>query len=335
MAGVTLGLGAYRGRAEIAARQFVWATGLSAAIIGDEDIPRLTELTARHCPASMSSADFPFAAKLFLLDLLDCERLVYFDSDLLYVNRWDPTKLDPNALHVVRDKWWRPAIRADCKRWGLPFGHYFNSGFLVLNRELHLPFLHGAANSWRRHRSPFHDQPSLNGEAFHRKLRIDWMHRDYNLLARVGTVEAGKFPIKALHLGGSCREAVFHEVIAKYQGRGTEFAAPEGSTMAGTWIYERGGKSRRIEFWEDGIIGHGGAQCERFWRIWPSDGVPTLTIFGISNAPKKVTETLRAARDGNVWRGRWLHSEKNEVVLRPVSTHAVNGGKIDRLTQTM
>ena len=154
--GVTLGLMAYRKRAEIAARQFVWATGLSAAIIGDEDIPRLTELIVRYCPLSMSSADFPFAAKLFLFDLLDCERLVYFDADLLYVNRWDPTKLDPNALHVVRGQWlWHPAVRADCDRWGLPFGHYFNSGFFVLNRELHLPFLRGGAihrrSTTRRH----------------------------------------------------------------------------------------------------------------------------------------------------------------------------------------
>jgi hypothetical protein len=87
MAGVTLGLKRYRGRAEIAARQFLWATGLSAAIIGDEDISRVAELIVRHCPASMPFSHFPYAAKLFLFELLDWERLVYFDADLLYVNR--------------------------------------------------------------------------------------------------------------------------------------------------------------------------------------------------------------------------------------------------------
>ena len=94
--------------------------------------------------------------------------------------------------------------------------------------------------------------------------------------------------------------------------------------MAGMWIYERGGKSRKVEFWADGIIGQGGAECERFWRIWPGDGGPTLTIFGMSNGPRRVTETVRATRHGDVWRGRWLHSEKYKVILRPASAHSTH-----------
>ena len=69
------------------------------------------------------------------------------DADLLFVNRWDPTALDPDALHAVRDRWWNPGVHADSRQWGLPFGHYFNSGLLVLNRQLHLPLLRAAADT--------------------------------------------------------------------------------------------------------------------------------------------------------------------------------------------
>jgi hypothetical protein len=234
--------------------------------------------------------------------------------------------LDPDALHVVRDPWWNSGVRMDSQHWGLPFGHYFNSGFLVLKRELHLPLLHGAAKSWGRHPSPFRDQPSLNGEAFHRQVRINWMHRDYNVIGGDRTVEAGKFPVKGLHLGGRREEGAFREVIAKYQGQGAEPPAPDGISMAGTWIYERGGKQRELEFWEDGMIGRGGAACERYWRIRLDGGVPTLAIFGAPAGERNLTETLRATRDGNVWRGRWLRFGKNGVVLRPAPLSMATSG---------
>jgi hypothetical protein len=317
MVGVTIGLRAFRGRAEFAARQFQWATGLDAVIVEDEDLPSIVDLIVRHCPASLPFAHFPYATKLFLFDMIDCERIVYFDADLLYVNRWDPTALDPEALHIVRDRWWNDGVQGDCRNWGLPFGHYFNAGFFILNRRLHLPLLRAAARSWGCHPSPLFDQSFLNGEAFRQKVSLNWMHRDYNLVGGDCTVEAGRFPIMGLHVGGGFAETAFPDIISKCQGRGLERVAFGGAKMGGTWIYERGSEQRSMEFWEDGMIGRGGAACEQYWRLWSEDGVPTLGVFGNSGGEALTTETFRAIRDGDVWRGRWARFEQNEVILRP------------------
>ena len=324
MAGVTLGLGAYRGRAEIAARQFAWATGLPAAVVEDRDLDRVRNLISTHGPADLAAREIPFVTKLFVLDLVDRDRVVYFDADLLYVNRWDPLKLDPDCLHVVRDRDWFGSVQADCHVWDIPADRYFNTGLLVLNRRLHLPVLREAARCWSsRTDSPFHDQGRINAAACHLGARIHWLHRDHNALGDDRTCEVGRFAVKGIHLGGGYPESAYSTLLAAHQGRGIECFVPREGAV-GTWTYERRSETREMELREDGTVGRGSADCERYWRVWLAGGVPTLGVFGCSGGEDTITETFHAVRDGDVWRGRWNRFEQDACRLRP--GEGISGG---------
>jgi hypothetical protein len=326
MVGVTIGMGRYFGKANIAAKQFTWATGLPAVIIEDSDSERVAELVARSFPSILQTAEIPYSVKLFLFDLLPQERMVYFDADIVAVNFWNPIELDPEYLHVVRDRFWSPIIEQEAGIWGLRTREYFNSGLMILSRSNHLAMLRDAAQSWFLRSSSFHDQSRLNYGAQHTGVKIHWLHRDFNVINGERTCEAGRFAVKALHLGGRWPESAYAQVIATSKGCGLEcLSCKELSEIDCRidricWRYERGGQSRLIEFQEDGTIGEGTRNCERFWRIWNDKGQLTLGVFGYCGTREEVSETFHAIYDGACWRGRWNRFEQNEFRLTPIKS---------------
>ena len=316
MAGVTIGVGNYVGKAEIAARQFAWATGLPAAIIEDTEVPSVAKLIAKHCPPTFPWQEIAFAVKVFLFDLLPHDRVVYFDADLLAMNRWDPAQLAPKGLHVVRDLFFAPWIENEARVWELCPGEYFNSGLLVLSLAAHLPVLREAARWWCWRETGLHDQTPLNFAARQTGVEIRWLHRDFNLINGERSCEAGRFAVKGLHVGGGWPESAYGEVLARGQGCGLACLSLADAGLGGIWRYGRGGESRPVTFQEDGAIGLGSMNCERFWRVWSENGQPMLGVFGYCG-PGGVSETFHASRDGAVWRGRWNRFEQDEVTLTP------------------
>jgi glycosyltransferase involved in cell wall biosynthesis/ADP-heptose:LPS heptosyltransferase len=77
--------------------------------------------------------------------------------------------------------------------------------------------------------------------------------------------------------------------------------------------YERIGHDRRpMAFCRDGSIGHGAADCERFWDVREHKGQIVLII----SSEKHITCKLTRQQDG-VWTGRWVCHECMPVRLTP------------------
>ena len=91
----------------MAARQFKAALGVASSDRRGLGPSRIAEFAAGRAPSTLPSERIPYSAKLFVLDLLPHERMIYFDADLLAANRWYPATFNPEYLHVVRDRIWR------------------------------------------------------------------------------------------------------------------------------------------------------------------------------------------------------------------------------------
>lgn len=126
MTAVTIGVGAWRQSAELAAARAAEHTGLNCVVLGDDVWERYSD---RY--------DNPAYLKLHLFDLVDAENLLYFDADAIHLNPWNPRSLaNQPAFAAVHDEFVSTIPHA-AREAGVPLCEYFNAGVFVANRTHH------------------------------------------------------------------------------------------------------------------------------------------------------------------------------------------------------
>ena len=175
MIAVTMGFGEPFGRlAALAARAVREMTGLETVV-----------LDGTHFAAS--GLPHPHHLKLRIFDHVDDDAVLYFDSDIVCLKPWDPTRFArPDALVVVTDIPHGGTIRA-CQDWNIPIREFFNAGFMILNRRCHRDWLRETERLIKANPkvSAFQstDQTALNVTRCRFGLKLELIDRRYNWLA--------------------------------------------------------------------------------------------------------------------------------------------------------
>jgi len=172
MIAVTIGIGdAYRKLAHHAVQAIQKMTGLKTLILDDE-----------HFAAS--GLPQPHHLKLRLFDFTDDDAVMFFDSDMVCLNPWNPqcfAKADAVVAVVERPV---PTITRICQAWDIPWHEYFNAGLMILNRSCH--------QDWLRQTERFvltdtkfaeydpYDQAALNITRHRLGLKLELLDRRYN-----------------------------------------------------------------------------------------------------------------------------------------------------------
>ncbi len=126
--------------------------------------------------------------------------------------------------------------------------------------------------------------------------------------------------IEGFQFEGECREFI-QQLRNRWNGRIYEEAAKELTPEARavmefltgkTFDYHRVGHDRRsITLLEQGMVGSGSGELERFWELAEEDGQTVLQLWSLEG----LTCSLRRDRDG-VWRGRWNVYERMPIELK-------------------
>ena len=172
MIAVTIGTGEYYTKlANYAAGAIEKMTGLKTVILGDE-----------HFAAS--GLPFSHHLKLRLFELVEDDEIMFFDSDMVCLNPWDPRRLaKPDALVAVAERLHPMVIRA-CRDWDIPLHEYFNAGLMIFNRKSHEEWLRETerfvqANPGVPPYDPY-DQTPLNITRHRLGLKLELLDRRYN-----------------------------------------------------------------------------------------------------------------------------------------------------------
>ena len=172
MIAVTIGTGEYYSKlAHYAARTLGKMTGLKTVVLGDE-----------HFAAS--GLPYSHHLKLRIFDLVDDDEILFFDSDMVCLNPWNPQRLaKPDALVAVAERLHPMVIRAS-KDWEIPIHEYFNAGLMIFNRKCHLEWLRETerfvmTNPGIPDYDPF-DQTPLNITRHRLGLGLELLDRRYN-----------------------------------------------------------------------------------------------------------------------------------------------------------
>ena len=172
MIAVTIGTGEYYSKlAHYAARTLGKMTGLKTVVLGDE-----------HFAAS--GLPYSHHLKLRIFDLVDDDEILFFDSDMVCLNPWNPQRLaKPDALVAVAERLHPMVIRAS-RDWEIPIHEYFNAGLMIFNRKCHLEWLRETerfvmANPGIPDYDPF-DQTPLNITRHRLGLGLELLDRRYN-----------------------------------------------------------------------------------------------------------------------------------------------------------
>jgi hypothetical protein len=152
-------------------------TGLSTVVLNDADFTH-------------SGLKKPHHLKFRLFDLVGADEILFFDSDLVCLNVWNPRNFVPtDAIVAVRDIM-SPVIVSDAAVAGVQPEEYFNSGLLLVCRRQHQGWLR-AAERINDTRGPFRfcDQTALNIARAELRLPVKFLDRRYNW------VEFGQGPL--------------------------------------------------------------------------------------------------------------------------------------------
>jgi len=178
MIAVTIGTGRYQQLAKYAAQAVREKTGLDTIILSDE-----------HFAAS--GFPTPHFLKLRLFDLTNADSILFFDADIICLNRWCPQSFaSEDAVVGVAD---RAVFKEVCREWGIPIGEYINTGLMILNRHLHHEWF-CETERFVRSKPPmdFWEQSPLNIVRHNMGLKLNLIDRRYNWL----DVGAGSLSLK-------------------------------------------------------------------------------------------------------------------------------------------
>lgn len=169
MIAVTIGVGEYKAMAEHAAMAVKKMTGLNTVVLCQDQF-------------RTSGLPYPHFLKLRLFDLLDEEDLLFFDADIVCLNKWDPRAFTPNKnIVAVADRQDHPLIKKACMTWRIPRGQYFNTGMLIVNRTFHDEWLKATELFIQSHPlMPLYDQTPLNIVQQNMGLSVTLLDRRYN-----------------------------------------------------------------------------------------------------------------------------------------------------------
>ncbi len=172
MIAVTIGCGRrYSILADFAAARVRAMTGLETHIIGDDSLRRWG-LSKPHQLKLRLFHEFP-----------EAESILYFDADLLFLQRWNPNVFaNSPEIICVSDLWNASWIRADAGRLGVPVRNYFNSGFFIVSARHHASWLEGSYQQLGMLFTPFYDQSYLNHTRWHWGLPARFLPKHWNFI---------------------------------------------------------------------------------------------------------------------------------------------------------
>jgi hypothetical protein len=122
--------------------------------------------------------------KLRLFDFVDDDAVMFFDSDMVCLNPWNPQRLAKTDAVVAVVERPVPTIMRICQDWDIPWHEYFNAGLMILNRRHH--------QDWLRETERFvltdkkfteydpYDQAALNITRYRLGLKLELLDRRYN-----------------------------------------------------------------------------------------------------------------------------------------------------------
>lgn len=208
--GVTVGVGPiYSKLAELSASCFTANTGMPSIVLGDKHF-------------NNSNLLHPAALRLKLFDIIDCERVIYFDADWFCLQHWDPSTAKPSShLFACRDfmltsEWphqeyafdsdgfnlspieptgdaFTDQIRTDYidevanfASLKLPWYRWINTGLLVLSRCHHRTLLALALKLYKEqvgHHERYYEQPALMKAIEVLGIQVHQLPRRFNVLA--------------------------------------------------------------------------------------------------------------------------------------------------------
>jgi len=276
MIAVTIGVGdAYKKLAHHAARRVHEMTGLKTLILDDR-------LFAK------SGLPHPHHLKLRLFDLLDDDSLMFFDSDMVCLNSWDPQRFSKTDAIVGVVERPVPTIMRICQAWEIPWHEYFNAGLMILNRRCHHDWLRETerfvlTNQEFKEYDPY-DQAALNITRYRGGLKLELLDRRYNWVGfGVGTLcfEIPVFMAHGLMDGNRSANMDFFEGRSKPPFRWRiQIDEEEMGRLKDRNVRVRGGgQERELHLNGDGTIGppvYPGMGC--YWFTHTKSASPTLTI---------------------------------------------------------
>ena len=289
MIAVTIGVGRCASLAIEAANHCRRFTGLDVLILNEVHQRRYRVKEPHH-------------VKFHLFDILpDADRLLYFDADLWFVAPWEPATFP--SLSAVRDNELYEGMRRECDRFGLAADTYFNSGLLIIDRQ-HAEVLrtaellrkeHGPTSIWR-------DQTWLNLAAMHCSTPVHLINRAYNTFP---IPHDGEAPVVGAHGAGTdANFAGMMTAVSQLRRRGVPVVLNESEKLYQYTVHGVG--CHRLLLREDGTIGCGAAQLERYWYVANDE----LILCSLTEDAVHLRQ-----QPSGVWQGKWLGFGRHDVTL--------------------
>lgn len=292
MIAVTLGIGeAYRKLAEHAALAVHKMTGLKTLILDDKHF-------------AQSRLPHPHHLKLRLFDLVEDETVMFFDSDMICLNPWNPQRFArPDALLAVVERP-VPTIMRICQDWDIPWHEYFNAGLMILNRFCHHDWLREAehfvlTNKKFKEYDPY-DQAALNITRYRSGLKLELLDRRFNWIGFGFGQLCYEVPIFMAHGisdGNRFVNLDFFEGRSKPQFNWRfQIDEKEMNRLKNQTLRLKGGdRERSFHMNNDGTIGppfFPGIGC--YWFVHSDSGSPTLAIA----SQREMVEEFTKVSDG-------------------------------------
>lgn len=172
MIAVTIGIGeGYTKLARYAARAVQEMTGLKTLILTDEHFTN-------------SGLPQPHHLKLRLFNFVHDDTVMFFDSDMVCLNPWNPTQFAKDDALVAVVERPVPTIMRICQAFDIPWHEYFNAGLMILNRKYHQEWLRETERFVQTDKKfaeydPY-DQAALNITRHRLGLKLELLDRRYN-----------------------------------------------------------------------------------------------------------------------------------------------------------
>jgi lipopolysaccharide biosynthesis glycosyltransferase len=158
---VTIGVGSmHKQMAEWAAEKVHQYLDLETRIIGDE-----------HMCYAMPDVPHPkniWTIKFNLFDIYPyADRIMYFDNDWRPVRAFNVNDYCPDhtKLYFVRDRVYRPEVRAAAKSYNINPDNYFNGGWFMSHRQ-HQPLFQKCKETYHQFKETWGDQCVMNQVLF-------------------------------------------------------------------------------------------------------------------------------------------------------------------------
>jgi ADP-heptose:LPS heptosyltransferase len=268
---VTIGTGPFESMAPLAAREVRALTGLETVVLGAKEF-------------AASGLSHPSLLKFRIFDLIRADNVLYFDADMVCLERWDPRRyFGDRAIIAVRERM-LDTIRQEASDWGMPAEEYFNAGMFIASAAHHRPWLRLAESLYPAGGLTLFDQSPLNAARHRLGVPIRMLDRRYNWLGFGGNSLSLDAPVVMAH------KLVPHRVgvnLDYLEGRYDLFRPSlvmedsEAARLAGkSFVFVRDGQACETAYFrEDGtVLPAVDADDAGYWFVHLQDHRPTLAL---------------------------------------------------------